>query len=69
MKEKELNRKVEKWLMKNEPAEYCLRQVLKMCHYVAIVQKIEILSINADFYIDRNGIIWFFYAYNIVYRK
>lgn len=51
---REIDTKTEQWLIKHAPEDYCLRQVLKMCHYVSSVRKHEILSMHADFYVDTN---------------
>jgi hypothetical protein len=34
-----------------------------------MVRNNEILSMKADFYVDANGLIWFFYARDIVWRE
>lgn len=48
--------------------EFCLKQVYKMCFYVQMVYKIEILQMRAKFAIDDHGTIWFNYADEIHVR-
>jgi len=48
------------------PKDYCLRMVLKMCFYLQKIHEIEILQMNADFFQDDNGEIWFFYASDVL---
>lgn len=48
------------------PEDYCLRMVLKMCYYISELRFREILNMNADFYIDDDGKIWFLYAKDIL---
>jgi hypothetical protein len=55
--------------MERAPKDYCLRQILKIGHYITAVMKREILSMEAEFYMDDNGKIWFCYANNITQRK
>ena len=66
---RDLESKTEQWLQTNAPEDYCLRQILKMCHYISQVRQIEILQMKADFYVDSNDQIWFFYAREIVWRN
>ncbi len=40
--------------------------VLKMCYYISELRFREILCMNADFYIDDDGKIWFLYAKDIL---
>lgn len=40
--------------------------VLKMCYYISELRFREILNMNADFYIDDDGKIWFLYAKDIL---
>ena len=42
--------------------------LLKMCHYVSVVRKVEILQMTADFFVDANDKVWFFFAKDIVWR-
>lgn len=65
---KEMEQRIDKLLIEYCPQDYCLKQVLKMCHYVSAVRKMEILQMKADFYIDANEKVWFFYAKDIVWR-
>lgn len=51
---KELSLQIEQQLAKHSPEDYCLRQILKMCHYISVVRNQEILSMKADFYVDMN---------------
>ena len=39
-----------------------------MCFYVSTIRKVEILSMNADFYVDLNEKVWFYYAKDIIWR-
>ena len=39
-----------------------------MCHYLSRVRNVEILQMQADFYVDANDKIWFFYAKDILWR-
>jgi hypothetical protein len=55
--------------MREAPEEYCLRTIFKMCHYLSVVRGREILSLNADFYMDDDGQIWLLYARDIVVRR
>jgi len=41
---------------------------MKFCHHISIVRKFEILQLKADFYVDSNEKIWFFYARDIIWR-
>ena len=54
--------------MKKSPEDYCLRMILKMCHYLSEMRFYEVLAMKADFYIDSNDQIWFVYAQDIVWR-
>lgn len=54
--------------MERSPKDYCLRQILKMGHYLSMVRQVELLSIEANFYKDSNGKIWFCHASNILTR-
>lgn len=65
----EIEQKVEQWLIDYSPEDYCLRQILKMCYYISTVRKIEILSMKADFYIDTNDKVWFFFSKDIIWRN
>jgi hypothetical protein len=40
-----------------------------MGHYLSSVRKRELLSMEAEFYMDDNGTIWFCYAHNIAQRR
>jgi hypothetical protein len=42
---------------------------LKICDYISKVRSIEVLQMQAQFFKDENGFIWFFYATNIQTRK
>ena len=68
MSPNEIQKKTEEWLQENAPEDYCLRQVLKMCEYMQQIRKMEILRLKADFYVDANDKIWFFYATDILVR-
>lgn len=68
MSVKDVEMKVDQWLIENAVEDYCLKNVLKMCHYLSVVRRVEILQVRADFYMDQNDKIWFFYASDIVYR-
>ena len=54
--------------MKKSPEDYCLRMILKMCHYLSEMRFYEVLAMKADFYIGSNDQIWFAYAQDIVWR-
>ena len=55
--------------MKNNPQAYCERVCLKMGYYLQTLFNKEILAMNADFYQDDNGVIWFYFANNIFIRE
>jgi hypothetical protein len=40
-----------------------------MGHYAMTLYNKEILSMQADFYQDDNGLIWFYYARKIIVRE
>lgn len=50
------------------PKDYCLRLVLKICYYMQRIHEMEILQMNADFFQDDNGEVWFAYANDILYK-
>lgn len=64
----ELNQLIEKKLKEFRPKDYCLRMVLKMCFYLQKIHEIEVLQMNADFFQDDNGEIWFFYATDVLIK-
>lgn len=68
LEQQELDQKVEQYLQDYLPEELCLRVLLKMCFYISVVRKIEILQIHADFFVDQNDKVWFFHAKDIVWR-
>mgnify|MGYP006893261805 CR=1 FL=1 len=47
---------------------YCLKQVYKMCYYIAHIYEVEILKMRCEFVKDHNGTIWFQYASGIQCR-
>ncbi len=65
----DLQKLIEEKLVKNNPQAYCERLCLKMGHYAMTLYNKEILSMQADFYQDDNGLIWFYYARKIILRE
>ena len=50
--------KTDKWLMKNNQKEYCLKQFVKICYYVSKLYNYEILRLKGVFLTDDDGVIW-----------
>lgn len=46
-------------LIRNNEERYCLKQVYKMCYYVAKLHMCEILRMRCEFVKDYHGTIWF----------
>lgn len=44
---------------------YVEKQCLKFCYYIQKVRGFEVLRMNAEFFKDHNGWIWFYYAHDI----
>jgi len=40
-----------------------------MCYYISKVRGYEVLMMQAEFFKDENGFIWFYYSHNITVRK
>lgn len=49
--------------------EFCYKQCLKMAYYMQIVRKVQLLTMQAEFYKDDLGYIWFFYAKDIYVKR
>jgi len=56
-------------LVRNEDQAFCLKQCLKMAYYISTIHGHEVLMMQAEFFKDENGFIWFYYAHNIYTRK
>jgi hypothetical protein len=54
--------------MENDKEKYCLKQVHKMCFYIATVHKIEIVRMKVEFLSDELKTIWFSHARDIFSR-
>ena len=51
--------------MESDKEKYCLKQVHKMCFYIATVYQIEILRMKCEFLFDELKTIWFTHARDI----
>ena len=55
-------------MMVHSPYDYCLRQILKIGHYLSQIKFQELLYGDFDFYRDENGKIWLCDVRNILVR-
>jgi hypothetical protein len=39
-----------------------------MCYYIQKVHKYEVLEMKVEFFLDMNGLLWFYYAKDIRWR-
>lgn len=58
----------DKYLIRNNPQQYCLKQVYKMCYYLKKMHNYEIIQMKCQFAKDDNSTIWFQYAEDIYVR-
>jgi hypothetical protein len=52
-------------LMDSDKEKYCIKQVHKMCFYIATVHQIEILRMKCEFLTDEHQTVWFTHARDI----